>query len=92
MLKKIIAPLFISLLVATPALAATSSHLDPARCVDPSGMKKCVEKVDAEQLDCVKTACPDGEKGCSPETCLCAGSIKQMDCALTHCWDQASLC
>ncbi|EEU36014.1 uncharacterized protein NECHADRAFT_49773 [Fusarium vanettenii 77-13-4] len=89
MLQKIVAPLFTSLLVATPALAATYSHLDPARCVDPSGMKKCVEKVDAEQPNCVKTVCPDREKECLPDTCLCAGSISQMDCALTHCWDQA---
>ncbi|KAI8713759.1 hypothetical protein NCS52_01221400 [Fusarium sp. LHS14.1] len=92
MLQKIVALFFTSLLVATPALAVTSSHLDPARCVDPSGMKKCVEKADAEQLDCVKTVCPDREKGCLPDTCLCAGSISQMDCALTHCWDQVYSC
>ncbi|RSL94594.1 hypothetical protein CDV31_014265 [Fusarium ambrosium] len=94
MLHKLVTPFFTTILVATPALAATYSHLDPARCVDPSGMKKCVDKVNSEQLDCVNKGCTDEPSGagCLEETCLCGGSISQMDCALTHCWDQVYSC
>ncbi|KAH7231919.1 hypothetical protein B0J15DRAFT_574633, partial [Fusarium solani] len=88
MLHKLVAHFLTSLLVATPALAATYGHLDPARCVDPSGMKKCVDKVNEEQQRCINTGCEDSASGCLESTCLCASSISQMDCALTHCWDQ----
>ncbi|KAI8689374.1 hypothetical protein NCS56_00200800 [Fusarium sp. Ph1] len=89
-------PLLTCFLVATPRLAAKVWLFNSNNCVDPSGMKTCYDKALSAALECFGVKkCEeeeaDGESECAL-ACRCLQTQDEIDCALTHCWNQVYSC
>ena len=81
----------VSLALAGFAATKQVGYFDSDVCADPKGMESCYDDADAAWADCVDTNCQDQNIDCN-NVCSCIRTENYVNCAVTHCWNEAYSC
>ena len=76
---------------ATLAMAAKVGYFDADVCVDSSGMEKCYADAESSWSDCINDNCEGQGTDCH-NVCSCIRTNHEINCAASHCWNQAYSC
>jgi hypothetical protein len=94
--------LVITLLLSFNVAQSSILDFDVPACIDPSGFNQCYADVARELKDCSDNKCAtatcesgplclDGRDDNCQIACGCMASTRAINCALSHCWNLASL-